>query len=344
LLIALAGDAAFTVVNLPYTALTPELTSDYDERTSLNSYRFAFSIAGALIAAVLHPQIVRAFPTPQLGYMVSAAVWGVLVAVPSLIVFAGTRERFASSAQDETETLPYGQQLRIAFANRPYRFVIGLYLLSWLALQLVQTVIVYFLTYYLGRPGWIPLVLLAVQGSSFIFLFVWTRLSQRLEKRIVYLLGGSLWLIVQVALFFVTPDRFPLVIPLAALAGAGVAVAYLVPWSMMPDVIEYDEWQTGQRREGIFYGFMVFLQKSCLALGIYLVGLVLSWTGYVTPTDAVPTPVQPETALEAMRWMMGPLPAVILAASLVVAYFYPITRAEHARVRAALARRAVSGF
>ena len=53
-------DLAFTVVNVPYTALTPELTRDYDERTSLNSYRFAFSIGSGLLAAVLHPIIVNA--------------------------------------------------------------------------------------------------------------------------------------------------------------------------------------------------------------------------------------------------------------------------------------------
>jgi GPH family glycoside/pentoside/hexuronide:cation symporter len=340
LVIALLGDATFTVVNLPYAAMTPELTRDYDERTRLNSFRFAFSIIGGLIAAVAHPLIVGAFATPQLGYTVSAIIFGILVTLPCFVVVWGTRERYAVDAAAETTNIPYGQQLRIAFANRPYRFVIGLYLLSWLALQLVQTVIIYFLTYYLRRADQIPVVLLAVQGSSFVFLFVWSVLSQRLDKRLVYIIGASLWLLVQMALFFVTPDRFALVIPLAILAGAGVATAYLIPWAMMPDVIEYDEWTTGQRREGVFYGFMVFLQKACLALGIWLVGVALSWAGYITPTDAVPQPVQPENALATIRFMMGPVPAVILAASLVLVYFYPITRREHARIRAALAQRA----
>lgn len=343
LTVALAGDVAFTMVNLPYAALTPELTRDYDERTRLNSFRFAFSTVGALIAAVVHPQIVRAFPTPQQGYLISAALWGVLITIPCFIVVAGTRERTTTSVPTAAERIPYWEQVRIALANRPYRFVIGLYLLSWFTLQLVQTVLVYFLTYYLRRADQIPLVLLAVQGSCFIFLFVWAQLSQRLDKRIVFLLGGSLWLVVQLAIFFITPERLGWIYPLAALAGAGVAVAYLIPWAMMPDVIEYDELLTGQRREGIFYGFMVFLQKSCLALGLYFVGLALSWTGYITPTDAVTTPIQPPQALEAIRFLIGPLPAAILAASLVLAYFYPITRAEHARVRAQLAARVANG-
>ena len=339
LLVALLGDVAFTVVNLPYTALTPELTQDYDERTRLNSFRFGFSIFGGLLAAVVHPLIVGMFATPQAGYTVSALIFGVLVTIPSFVVFLGTRERYSSDAVAATAAIPYWTQLRIAFANRPYRFVISLYLLSWLALQLVQTVIIYFLTYYLRRADQIPLVLLSVQGSSFIFLFVWSWLSQRLDKRMVYIIGASIWLVVQMGLFFVTPDRFYMAIPLTILAGAGVATAYLIPWAMMPDVIEYDELETGQRREGIFYGFMVFLQKACLALGIWFVGVVLSWSGYITPTDAIPQPVQPDNALAAIRFMMGPVPSVILAASLVLVYFYPITRSEHARIRAELAAR-----
>jgi GPH family glycoside/pentoside/hexuronide:cation symporter len=272
---------------------------------------------------------------------VSAAIWAVLVVLPCFVVFAGTRERPESFTPEKKEgQIPFGEQLRTVFANRPYRFVIGLYLLSWFTLQLVQTVIIYFLTYYLRRPDQIPLVLLAVQGSSFVFLFIWTMISRWWDKRMVYIAGASLWLVVQLGLFFVTPDRFAWVIPLAILAGAGVATAFLIPWAMMPDVIEYDELQTGKRREGIYYGFMVFLQKACLALGIYAVGLALSWTGYITPTDAMPAPVQPASTLVAIRFLMGPGPAAILAASLVLAYFYPITRAEHARMRAALAARA----
>ena len=103
---------------------------------------------------------------------------------------------------------------------------------------------------------------------------------------------------------------------------------------MMPDVIEYDELQTGQRREGIFYGFMVFLQKTCL-VGIYLVGLLLSWTGYITPSDAIPMPIQPDPALMAIRLLIGPGPAIILAASLLLVYFYPITRRTCPGVRRA---------
>ncbi len=337
--ISILLDTAYTVINVPYTALTPELTHDYDERTSLNSFRFAFSVGGGLLSAVLHPIIVASAPDLRTGYLISGLLWAIVSTVPCFIVFFFTRERPESITPPTEEAIPLWEQVRIVFANGPYRFVVGLYLSSWLALQLVQAVLIYYLTYYLGVPDQIPMTLLAIQGSSFLFLFVWNALSRRLDKRIVYIIGASIWLAVQLALYYVRPDQSWLVIPLGIVAGAGVAVAYLIPWAMMPDVIELDELETHRRREGVFYGFMVLLQKAGIAFGIFAVGLALDAAGYMIPTDAVTVPIQPESALQTIRLFMGPVPAAILLGSLAIAYFYPITRARHAEILRELEKR-----
>jgi GPH family glycoside/pentoside/hexuronide:cation symporter len=337
--ISILLDTAYTIINVPYTALTPELTRDYDERTSLNSYRFAFSVGGALLSAVLHPIIVNNAPDLRTGYLISGLIWALVSTIPCFVVFFFTTERPESMLAPTEEAIPLKEQIRMAFANGPYRFVIGIYLCSWLALQLVSTVLVYYLTYYLRTPGQIPLTLLAIQGSSFLFIFVWSALSRRLDKRIVYMIGATIWLLVQMALYFVRPDQAYLIIPLGIVAGAGVAVAYLIPWAMMPDVIELDELKSRRRREGVFYGFMVLLQKAGIAIGIFFVARSIEAAGYIVPTDAVPAPFQPDSALQTIRLFMGPIPAVILLGSIVLAYFYPITRQRHARVLSLLARR-----
>lgn len=335
-------DTTYTVVNVPYAALTPELTHDSDERTSLNSYRFAFSVGGALTSAVLHPVIVGSFDSVRTGYMVSGAVWSTLGTITILLVFLFTRERPESMQERPTrDSMPYVQQIRTALSNRPYQFVVSLYLFSWLALQLLSVVLIYYITYYMRIPddyysvGGLALpamsyILLAVQGTSLVFIFVWSWVAHRLEKRTVYIIGATLWLSVLLILSFITPEMRWLVLPLSVLAGAGVAVAYLIPWSMMADVMEVDEWNTGLRREGIFYGFMVFLQKISIAIAGFLVTFSLARTGYVTPAEDVLAPIQPESTLWAIRLFIGPVPAVILAASIVVAIYYPITRANHA--------------
>ena len=330
--ISLLLDTFYTIINVPYTALTPELTHDYDERTSLNSYRFAFSVGGALLSAVLHPIIVNSVPDIRTGYLISGAVWAIVSTIPCFVVFAFTRERPESMVAPTEKPIPFFDQIRIAFANGPYRYVIGIYLSSWLTLQIVQTVLIYYLTYYLGVPGQIPITLLAIQGSSFAFIFVWSAVSRKLDKRLVYILGASIWLVVQIALYFVQPNQAYLVIPLGIAAGAGLAVAYLIPWAMMPDVIELDELTTHQRREGVFYGFMVLLQKAGIAIGIFAVGRALAAAGYIVPTDTITAPIQPDSALQTIRLFMGPVPAVILLGSLAIAYFYPITRARHAEI------------
>jgi len=339
LIVSLFLDLGFTVVNVPYTALTPEMTSDYDERTSLTNYRFAFSIGSGLIAAVTHPMIVGAFPgDPRTGYMVSALIWSVLCTIPFFFAFAGTYERHTV---EQDEQLPFWQGLRIAFGNRAFRYVTSIYLLSWLVVQTVQAVIIYYLTYWIGDGDLMAPVVLAVQGSAIIWLFIWTALSRRVGKKGVYYLGMVFWIVVELALFIVQPD-WPqwVVLVLGALAGVGVATAYLVPWAMLPDVIELDELETGQRREGLFFGFFVLLQKLGLALGLFLVGQVLNWSGYITPpVGYTGVTVQPESALLAIRIMVGPVPAVILLAGIGLVYLFPITKESHQKTLEELARR-----
>jgi GPH family glycoside/pentoside/hexuronide:cation symporter len=141
-----------------------------------------------------------------------------------------------------------------------------------------------------------------------------------------------LWIIAQGGLFFLQPGQLVLMYLLAVMAGFGVSTAYLVPWSMLPDVIELDQLQTGQRREGIFYSFMVLLQKVCLAIAVSLVLKSLDWAGYIKPTLENPTPSQPDAVLLAIRVAIGPLPTIALIIGMILAYFYPITREVHAEI------------
>ncbi len=108
---------------------------------------------------------------------------------------------------------------------------------------------------------------------------------------------------------------------------------------MIPDVIELDELQTGQRREGIFYGFMVLLQKFGLAFGLFLVGNALQVYGFKSSVAGSELPTQPDSALLAIRIAIGPLPTICLICGLFLTYFYPITREMHAEMMLKLKER-----
>ncbi|HEY9907826.1 MAG TPA: MFS transporter, partial [Thermosynechococcaceae cyanobacterium] len=331
-LISILFNTAFTAVNLPYTALTPELTQDYNERTSLTSFRFTFSIGGSIFSVILMLVAAGLVQDPSQKYLwVSSFCAALSIASLYWCVF-GTRARAqamgAIAATTEEASLPFGQQLRIVFSNRPFLYVIGIYLFSWLALQMTATILKYFVISQMGLSDQkSDLAILAVLGASLVMLFFWSAVSNRVGKKVTYYLGMGLWIVAQLGLFLLQPGQEALMFGLAVLAGMGVSTAYLIPWSMLPDVIELDELQTGQRREGVFYAFMVLLQKVGLAIGIFLVSQALGWAGYEQgKVEQVPS------ALLAIRVAIGPLPALSLIIGLVLAYFYPITREVHAEI------------
>ncbi|MBD3881326.1 MFS transporter [Phormidium tenue FACHB-886] len=336
----------FTIVNLPYTALTPELTQDYDERTSLNSFRFAFSIGGGILSIILVGVIGSLIVNPGQRYLAIGLVCGILSVLPLFLCVWGTKARMKAVGLQHPEaeqpvSLPYWQQVRIVLSNRPFLFVVGIYLCSWLSFQLTAAIIPYFVGSWmrLNSPWAVPSVVLAVQLTAMAMLPVWSRISHRVGKRGVYGMGMAAWIIAQAGLFFLQPGQVTLMYILAVMAGFGISVAYLIPWSMLPDVIELDELRTGQRREGIFYSFMTFLQKVCLGIAVALVLQSLEWTGYIKPTEAIALPIQPNSVLLAIRLSIGPVPTIALLVGLVLAYFYPITRTVHAEILLKLQQR-----
>lgn len=338
--IVLLFETVTTVVSVPYAALTPDLTRDYHERTSLNSFRFAFSLGGGLLGLLLHQSIVNLFADQQTGYTVAGAVVGALAVGPFFWCFFGVREEQTRPPQRSAKQSPL-QQVRSAVQNRPYRYVMGIYLCSWLVVQITSSVLPFYITFWLQRNDLQLFLIVAVQGSALLFLFVWKRISERVGKRVSYIIGAGTLVGVEVGLFFLQPGQIVPAFVLALLAGIGIATTYLIPWSMLPDIVEFHELQTGQRREGLFYGFMVFAQKLGIGLGLFLVGALLDVFGFQSPQpgqDAT-TLTQPASALLALRLIIGPIPAVLLLIGMLLAWRYPITRRRHAEFEEALASR-----
>jgi glycoside/pentoside/hexuronide:cation symporter, GPH family len=339
LVVAILFDTTYTAINVPYTALTPELSRDYDERTSLNSYRFGFSILGGVAAASLHGIILNGFGDRVVaGYQVSAAIWAVLFTATVLTTFFFTRETHFRDAEQETGP-GFFEGLRIAFSNRAFVYTTLIYLLSWLALQFIQGNLFLYVQYWHKGAEHFPYLILGIQVSAFIWLVIWARISQRIGKQKVYYIGVAIWILILIALYFLQPGQIVLLYVLGILAGIGVSIAYLVPWSLLPDVIELDELETGQRREGVFYGFFVFLQKLGLSLGLALSNFALEAAHYVTPLPGQPAPEQPASVLSALRIFVSFVPAAILVLSVIPVYLYPITKEKHAAMLAELEAR-----
>jgi GPH family glycoside/pentoside/hexuronide:cation symporter len=209
----------------------------------------------------------------------------------------------------------------------------GIYLSSWLAIQVTATVLKYYVVSWMGLPDSLFfMAALAVQGTALVMLSAWSQVSYRLGKKAVYYLGAGFWLITELGLFLLQPGQIGFMFFLCIIAGFGVSVGYLIPWSMLPDVIDLDELKTGQRREGVFYSFMLVLQKMGLALGLALVGQILEWSGYQSTIAGSTAPIQPDSALLAIRLSITLLPLFCVILGVVLAYFYPITQAVHQEI------------
>jgi GPH family glycoside/pentoside/hexuronide:cation symporter len=209
-----------------------------------------------------------------------------------------------------------------------------------MAVQFAQNNLILHVRYWADLERYFPVLILSIQLSSFTFALLWNQVSHRIGKQRTYYTGVGFWILVSLALFFVQPGQVVALFVLAVLAGGGVSISYLIPWSMLPDVIELDGLETGQRREGVSYGFFVFLQKLSISLGMAISNYILEATGYVNQVPGQPPPLQPSAVQLALRLFVGAAPAGILLLSFLAVRAYPITRARHAEIRAQLPRRA----
>lgn len=329
-------DTTFTAVNVSYNALTPAITQDYDERSSLNGYRMAFSIAGSLIAVILATILGGLIGNLRTQFLVLSIIIGIAAIIPFFIAYRVTKPY--DDPNETIEHLPTSVAIRATLSNRPFWWLMGLYLFSWTTASLVASVLIFYANYYLGVPDQANFFILVAQTSAILFIPFWVWMAKRYDKRRAFIWGSISWIIVSLALMTAQPDQITLVYILAALGGAGIATAYFLPWAMIPDVIELDELETGQRREGSFYAFANFFQKLGTGIVVWIFGIILSASDYITPDLNGPLPIQPEAAVQAIRWSMGLVPAILLTLAIFCALRYPITRESHQAVLKKLRR------
>ena len=330
-------DTILTLVTTPFFALTPELTQDYDERTSLTSYRMAFSLLGGLVAFIVPLMMIGAMRPENTGRVFQMGwVFAIACALPLLVTFFGTRER-REHVQQEQPGLR--ESLKAAWSNRPFMFAAGIFLFTWTAVDIIQAMLLFFLKYRMGLEAQSDIVAGAVFITALVVLPFWVWVSRRTDKRKAYIYGMLFLSAVMMILIFLDPSLgFTAVIALAALAGVGVSAVHVLTWAMIPDAVEVDELENGTRHEGMFYALVSLFKKVAVSVALPIALLVLDWSGFVSNA-----PQQAESAVWAIRILIGPVPSVLLLGGILFAVYYPLTRESHAEARKRLAaRRAAS--
>jgi GPH family glycoside/pentoside/hexuronide:cation symporter len=248
--------------------------------------------------------------------------------------------------------LPLRESLRVAWRNIPFRFAVGMHMLNWSAVDLLAISFPYFLLYWFAEGDMLATInvfgaQLSLESGFFGVLMMaciacvpfWLWLAHKRNKREAYMLGMGFWVVVQALIFLLQPAQPAALLALAAMAGIGVSAAYVMPDSILPDVIEWDELRTGRRQEGIYYGVRAFIRKLTGALVIFVTLQLLGWSGYQTPPVDALRHAQSAGTLQMIRYLVSPLGAALLIGVIVLAWFYPLSREEHTRIRQLLERR-----
>ncbi len=326
-------DTLATVLYMPYFALTPELTSDYDERTSLTTYRMVFSVLGAMVAFVVPLAIIGTMNAESAGRIMAVGAGVAFISIlPMLAVFLGTREKAEYQEQKQTGIK---ESILAAVKNKPFLYAAGIFLLGWIALDITQATLLYFLKYHMHLEENYDLVFGLLFVAALISFPFWNWVASRWDKKRAVISGMLFLSAAIIGMGFMQPEwGLPIVLVFSALVGIGLGAIQVLTWAMIPDAVEWDELQTGQRHEGMFYSLVQTLRKVGSSLSLPFVLLMLEWTGYVANA-----PVQPRNTILGIQSLIGPIPAVFLLVGVFLAVRYPLDRKRFDQLRAELAER-----
>ncbi len=326
-LMAILLMTAYTSVNLPYAALSTELTPDTAIRTRLNAARFTGSITAGTMGLLVAYLVLREGGG---GYLLMGQITGTIAAVATLLCCWGLAPYAKKAQRPSGNEEPTLQQLRRIRSNPRFLLVLGLYLLLWFGLQLMQVVALIWLVQVIHVPaGMATLLLLAFNIAALIGLQLWSMLSNRHGRITALGWGSSIWIAACLLSMLLTPipenSEMVALIPvigLIMLVGLGASTAYLIPWSLLPDAIDADPTHPA----GLYTAWMVFGQKFIIGLSMSVFGALLSLTGYISTKScdgALSFVQQPESALIAIRLCMGLIPAVLVVLGLVMMRRWP---------------------
>jgi GPH family glycoside/pentoside/hexuronide:cation symporter len=312
-----------SLTNIPYNALLPEMTNDYNERTNISGYKQSFAVVGTLLGAGAAIPIMGLFGGGSSGYVGMSAVFGFLAALSLIVTFFTVREPPAKTNPSSENVL---RSLKSAFNNRPYLLLVSAWFTNSTAMAVLQTMLIYFYKYVLKDEAGVTLAMITLLVVSLLAIPFWVWAARKLGKKTAYLLGMGLTMITVIAMAFFGHLLGAGTLALMALAGVGFSSHYVLPWSMAPDTIEFGYYQTGVRQEGIYYSIWTFVVALGGALAGFLVGQGLHLFGYV------PNVAQSATSALGIRLLIGPLPTILILLGNLVLFFYPLDKKRYEEV------------
>jgi len=330
----LATYTFWTVFSIPHNSLGAELTMDYHERTLLTGVREGLGFLGLLVGTLAPALFATRFGGEARGFSYLAAVTGGITAVFILICFFSVKENPEFQKRDR---IAIGEGLKALYRNQPFRTLVIAFVVALIGNAFVPILVLYVGDYVVGVPEAAPYVIFTYILTAAVSILFWTRLSRRIGKKESWSRALILASVVFALGLYIHHGSWLAWIIMALFAGFAYGCTMALAPSMMADVIDLDELQTGRRREGAYFGVWSFIDKSALGLAVFVGMYSLDLMGYV------PNQPQAPQVYWTIKTLYFILPAICFAAAFYLFRYYPITQQEHARIRAEIDAKKTGG-
>lgn len=305
----------WTMMILPLTALSAELSGDYDERSRIAAWRESFTLAGTL-ATLGGLALLDGFGATVALRWVGGAVVLLLPICTAIMVW-----RVPDISVRRDGQLSAGSGWRMLRANRPFQRLIAAYLLNGFANGLPATLFLLFVGRTLQAPSQAGLLLFVYFLSGIAAVPLWLRLSYRYGKHRVWCAA----MLVSCAVFAATPflgaGDVGWFAAVCVLTGLCLGADLVLPSAMQADVVDLDSIETGERRAGLFFALWGMATKLALALAVGVAFPLLDWSG---------------EAAFMLILLYSLLPIAFKLAAIALMAGYPLTAARHAEIAARL--------
>lgn len=322
----------YTIVSIPYASLFARITRDSAQRGDLAGFRMMFGALAAIAVAALTVPLANGFggETPRQGWVIVGVIYGGLATLCLWLAAWGSRGLDVAHEAPQPPR-PLAGVVNSVLSNRALLLVLGAIVVSSFSTTMFGKNLLYYFKYVVGQEGLGSAALAVTALVIVLSVPIWTVLLRVIGKRNAWLTGSLIGAAGLVFWHVADGHGVPLLFVALAIQAVGMAAGVVCFWSMLPDTVEYGEWKTGVRTESLVFGLTVLAQKVALGLGAGFLGLALSRIGYVHNIAQTP-----ET-LAGIKAMMFWLPFLGTLTAALLIFFYPISRATHARMVADIA-------
>lgn len=313
----------FTVVSTPYSSLSSVMTRDSEKRSLLSGARMFGAVSGTFIVTLFMKDVAEQIggDNLQYGWAMIAAIFAVITTLTMVIVFLTTKERVPES--ELAQKVSFQDTMRFIKSNTALWILLVVVILHLVSLAMAGKSILYFIKYNLDADAEIGRLLGLQSLAAALSVPFWVWVSGKSSKRITWMIATVMLLAVQLWLYTFTPATADAMLPYLILVGISLGAAAVMFWSTVPDTVEYGQWRSGVRDEGIAFSLTTFSQKCGAALGVSLLGFYLGGLGYQADVEQTPAALQ---GIETATFLF---PALINIGVIAALWFYPIDRHQH---------------